>query len=126
MGVMLAGFDKTGGHLYYCDDDGTRVYGNVFSVGSGSTYAYGVLDNEWKYDMTIEEAKELGRKAIYHATYRDAGSGGVVRIYHVHDNVNEKGWTKLEEGEDVNALHYYYTAKKGVDPNGDDTKAKLF
>lgn len=44
MGTMLAGWDKTGPQLYYVDDDGTRLHGNLFSVGSGSTYAYGVLD----------------------------------------------------------------------------------
>jgi len=44
MGTMVAGWDKTGPQLYYCDDDGTRLHGNLFSVGSGSTYAYGVLD----------------------------------------------------------------------------------
>lgn len=29
--------------------------------------------------MTDNEAYELGRKAIYHATHRDAMSGGMVR-----------------------------------------------
>ena len=28
--------------------------------------------------MSVEEACELGRRAIYHATHRDAYSGGVV------------------------------------------------
>lgn len=28
--------------------------------------------------MTVEEAAELARRAIYHATYRDGASGGVV------------------------------------------------
>ena len=28
--------------------------------------------------MTVEEASELARRAIYHATYRDGASGGVV------------------------------------------------
>ena len=27
--------------------------------------------------MSIEEAAELGRRAIYHATFRDGASGGV-------------------------------------------------
>lgn len=50
-----------------------------FSCGSGSTYAYGVLDTYYKWDMTVEEAVELGIRSIYHATHRDTGSGGVVR-----------------------------------------------
>lgn len=34
--------------LYYVGDDGTRVSNNMFSVGSGSTYAYGVLDSDYR------------------------------------------------------------------------------
>ena len=50
----------------------------MFSVGSGSTYAYGVLDSCYRYDLSVDEARELGKRAIYHATHRDAYSGGVV------------------------------------------------
>lgn len=31
----------------------------------------------YRYDLSIEEAAELGRRAIYHATFRDGASGGV-------------------------------------------------
>ena len=64
--------------LYYVDSDGTRCTNPVFSVGSGSPYAYGVLDTGYKYDLTVEEAYDLGQRSIYHATHRDAYSGGVV------------------------------------------------
>ena len=40
--------------------------------------AYGVLDTEFRKDMTVEQAAELGRRAIYHATHRDSYSGGNV------------------------------------------------
>ena len=33
--------------------------------------------------MTDEEALKLGREAIVHATYRDAGSGGRCNIVHI-------------------------------------------
>lgn len=65
--------------LYYVDNDGTRTPGEVFSVGSGSIYAYGVLDSGYRKDLNDEEAYELGRRAIYHATHRDASSGGIIR-----------------------------------------------
>lgn len=64
--------------LYYVDSDGERLSGDMFSVGSGSVYAYGVLDSGHKWDLSAEEAYELGCRAIYHATHRDAYSGGVV------------------------------------------------
>jgi len=121
MGTMIAGWDKTGPHLYYVDDNGTRLKGDIFSVGSGSTYAYGVLDTYYDYNMSVDQAVELGVKAIYHATHKDAGSGGVVRIYHVH----EKGWTKVHEGLDVNQLHYKFQEAKGMDGTGDDVASKI-
>jgi len=110
MGLMLSGVDEDGPHLYYINTEGSRIKGDMFSVGSGMTYAYGVLDSQYNYDMTLEEAIELGRKAIYHATHRDTGSGGVVRVYHVHKN----GWTEKVVGDDVNKLHYEYQAAKGL------------
>lgn len=64
--------------LYYVDSDGERMSNNIYSVGSGSVYAYGVLDSGYRYDLSVEEAIDLGRRSIYHATHRDAYSGGVV------------------------------------------------
>jgi len=64
--------------LYYVDSDGTRLTNDIFSVGSGSPYAYGVLDSGYKWELTSLEAYDLARRAIYHATHRDAMSGGVV------------------------------------------------
>jgi hypothetical protein len=39
------------------------------------TYSYTCA--RYRFDMSIEEAAELGRRAIYHATFRDGASGGV-------------------------------------------------
>lgn len=64
--------------LYYVDDDGTRMSGRMFSTGCGNSYAYGVVDSGYREDLTVEEAYELGRRGIAHATHRDAYSGGVV------------------------------------------------
>lgn len=78
MGTMVAGWDAAGPGLYYVDSDGQRTSGKVFSVGSGSLYAYGVLDEGYNWDLSVEDAIELGQRAIYHATFRDAASGGCV------------------------------------------------
>eukprot|EP00959_Pyramimonas_sp_CCMP1952_P240048 5016553-Pyramimonas_sp.AAC.1 len=103
MGTMVAGWDDSGPSLYYVDSEAQRIKGERFSVGSGSLFAYGVLDQGYKWDMTDDEARELGRKAIYHATFRDAYSGGTVSVYHV----TQDGWTKVS-GDDVGELHYHY------------------
>jgi 20S proteasome subunit beta 5 len=117
---MLAGVDETGANLYYINTEGSRIKGNLFSVGSGMTYAYGVLDTFYRYDMSLEEAVELGKKAIYHATNRDTGSGGVVRVYHVHKD----GWTEIIAGKNVNELHYQYLKEKGL-PEYDTTVGRI-
>lgn len=60
MGTMIAGWDETKGPtLYYIDSDGTRLKGDKFCVGSGGTYAYGVLDAGYRFDLTIDEAVEV-------------------------------------------------------------------
>ncbi len=108
MGTMITGWDENGGpQLYYVDSDGTRLKGNLFSVGSGSTYAYGVLDNYYRHDMTVEEAIDLGRRAIYHAAHRDAYSGGINNLY----LVTQEGWKKIH-AMDVNDMHYEFLEEK--------------
>jgi 20S proteasome subunit beta 5 len=118
MGTMIAGWDKAEQGLYYIDDDGTRLKGYMFSIGSGSTYAYGVLDTKYRWDMTKEEAINLGREAIYHATHRDVGSGGVVRVYNIIPNA----WEKIIDAEDVNSVHDQLAEAKGLFDDGSETK----
>lgn len=74
--------------IFYVDSDGTRLKGDLFSVGSGSTFAYGVLDQGYRWDLTDEEAQELGRRSIYAAGHRDAYSGNTINLYHV----KQDGW----------------------------------
>jgi len=115
VGTMIAGWDKTGPQLYYVDSDGTRLHGSVFSVGSGSTFAYGVLDSGYKRDLTVDEACELGRRSIYHATHRDAYSGGTCSVYHI----TADGWTKVSQ-TNVEELHFKYANEKGMTGQGQD------
>lgn len=91
MGTMCAGVTpQEGPALYYIDSEGTRLAGNLFCVGSGQTFAYGVLDAEYHYNLSEEEALELGSRSILAATHRDAFSGGFINLYHV----KEDGWVK--------------------------------
>jgi 20S proteasome subunit beta 5 len=91
--------------LYYVDSDGTRMTNTMFAVGSGATYAYGVLDEGYDWDLSVTDACELGRRAIYHATHRDAYSGGQVNLYHMKST----GWEKIS-ATNVGPLHYAYKA----------------
>jgi 20S proteasome subunit beta 5 len=52
----------------------------------------------------VEEAIELGKRAILHATHRDAYSGGINNVYHV----GEQGWTKVWSGDTTEMFYEYY------------------
>jgi 20S proteasome subunit beta 5 len=96
---MIMGYDdggeEAGGasspHIYYVDNSGQRIEGSIFAVGSGSTFALGILDTEFRSDLSVDEAIALGIKAIRHATFRDAYSGGMINIYHI----TREGWVKV-------------------------------
>ncbi|PSN54168.1 Proteasome subunit beta type-5 [Blattella germanica] len=91
--------------LYYVDSEGTRTKGKVFSVGSGSVYAFGALDAGYSWDLKDEDAYDLARRAIYHATHRDA------YIYHMKST----GWVNITN-EDCKDLHYKFLEEKGRTP----------
>lgn len=119
MGTMICGWDKTGPALYYVDSDGTRLAGNMFSVGSGSTFAYGVLDQGYDYNLGVPEAIELGKRSIFHATHRDAASGGVINVYHV----KEDGWEKISSEDMMIKYNEVAAERKAEDDASDAAKA---
>lgn len=112
MGTMICGYTKREGPaIYYVDSDGTRLKGDLFCVGSGQTFAYGVLDSRYHYDLSVEDALALGKRSILAATHRDAYSGGSINLYHVTENgwiyhgnydVNTEFWKAKEEEASFN------------------------
>ncbi|XP_029700942.1 proteasome subunit beta type-8-like [Takifugu rubripes] len=100
---MICGWDKQGPGLYYVDGNGNRFSGQMFSTGSGNSYAYAVVDSGLREDMTVEEAYDLGRRGIVYATHRDAYSGGVVNMYHMM----EDGWIKVCQDDVSQLIHLY-------------------
>lgn len=73
---ILAGYDKEP-CVYSMDPlGGFDVKDKFYSTGSGSPFAYGVLEAEFKENMTLDEAIALAIRAIKTAIERDIGSGG--------------------------------------------------
>ncbi|KAM8838816.1 proteasome subunit beta type-11a [Synchiropus picturatus] len=90
-----------GPSLIYVCSDGERLHGNVFSVGSGSPYAYGILDRALQWNMSKDEAISVAREAVFRATHRDAYSGNNVDIFHVTTD----GWSRRRR-EDLKEEYY--------------------
>ncbi|KAJ8267458.1 hypothetical protein COCON_G00126300 [Conger conger] len=107
MGTMVCGWDKKGPGLYYVDDSGLRMGGNMFSTGCGNAYAYGVMDSGYRHDLSVPEAYDLAQRAIFHATHRDAYTGGIINMYHMR----EDGWIKVSQ-DDVGDLYHQFASEK--------------
>lgn len=91
MSTMICGYDEDGPKIYNVTNKGARVETKLCSVGSGSTIAYGILSSRYDFNMSKEDALELGKDAIFHAGHRDAYSGGSVNLYFMDHN----GWNKI-------------------------------
>lgn len=79
-GIIVGGYDHVeGGAVYNVLSGGTCLKMNYALGGSGSLFIYGLMDSEFKEDMTEAEAKALCQKAVSHAIARDGSSGGLVR-----------------------------------------------
>ncbi len=78
--LIIGGYDRTGGHVYSLDAAGGAIPDKYTSAGSGSPYVFGVLEDNFKDDMSIEEGVDLAIKAISAAERRDSASGGMIDI----------------------------------------------
>jgi len=83
---LLAGKDRNGTHLYDLFPDGsvTKVT-DFISSGSGSVFAYGVLESQYTPDITIEQGVKLATKAVNAALQRDSASGNGLDVVAITD-----------------------------------------
>jgi 20S proteasome subunit beta 5 len=91
MGAIITGWDQTGPGLFYVDSEGSRIKTKIISVGSGSTFAYGILDSSYEWNLKLIQGIELGRNAIFNSSFRDAFSGGKISTF----IVRKEGWIKI-------------------------------
>ena len=73
---LFGGVDGTGFYLYDIFPDGSITEVDDFiSSGSGSVFAFGVLDADYKHNLSVEEGVKLAIKAVNSAMQRDVNSG---------------------------------------------------
>ena len=93
--TLIGGVDDTGASIYSLDAAGGMIKDTFISTGSGSTFAYGVLEDRFHEDITVEEAKEVALRAIKAATERDTFSGNGFLVA----EVTKDGYKMLEKEE---------------------------
>ncbi len=75
--LIVGGFDSEGAHLFSLDPvGGVSSTENYYSTGSGSPFAYGVLESEFKENIDTKEGVKIALKALKSAIERDIASGG--------------------------------------------------
>jgi proteasome beta subunit len=85
---IMGGKDTGGFALYDITPDGSVVEEKKFATSGayGSIIGLGLLDNEWKPNMTLEEGKKLAIKVISTAVKRDATVGEGIDIVVIDKN----------------------------------------
>jgi len=83
--LILGGWDSDGGHVYSLDAAGGAIPDKYTSGGSGSPYVYGVLEDLYKDDLSIDEGIDIAARAISAAMNRDSASGNGIDIAIITD-----------------------------------------
>jgi proteasome beta subunit len=73
--LILGGTDAKGGHLFSVDPAGGSVEDRFVSVGSGSPFAYGIVEEGYTRDMSTSDAVDLALRGLTAAMRRDSASG---------------------------------------------------
>ena len=93
--LILGGWDSEGGHVYSLDAAGGAIPDKYTAGGSGSPYVFGVLEDQYKDDITVDEGIDLAARAINAAMGRDSASGNGAAIA----VINEKEFRTISEDE---------------------------
>jgi proteasome beta subunit len=73
--TIVGGIDEDGSSIYVLDVLGSVIPDKYAAVGSGAEIAYGLLEQGYKENMTVEDAKDLVTRAMKSAISRDVMSG---------------------------------------------------
>ncbi|MCH3978747.1 MAG: proteasome subunit beta [Candidatus Methanomethylophilus sp.] len=95
LGPILAGVDRTGGHVFSVDGAGGVIEDDYTSSGSGSITAYGALETLYKPDMTEAEAIDVAISGLNAARRRDnyTGDGMLILVF------DSKGYHWIDQGK---------------------------
>ncbi|MEW5761235.1 MAG: archaeal proteasome endopeptidase complex subunit beta [Candidatus Thermoplasmatota archaeon] len=73
--LVVGGIDDEGNHVYSLDPAGGSIADDYVTVGSGSLYVYGVLEDRYEKNSPVGELTDLAIRAMVSAMKRDTASG---------------------------------------------------
>ncbi|MEM0363887.1 MAG: proteasome subunit beta, partial [Sulfolobaceae archaeon] len=85
--ILIGGYDESEGYqLYNLDYLGDITREKYIATGSGSPVAIGVIEDEYREDMSVDEAADLAKRAIMSAIKRDSFTGTGVIVAKITKN----------------------------------------
>ena len=84
--ILVGGFDNNGPALYNIDMFGSVEEKTYVTTGSGSPVAYGLLEEEYRNDLTVEDAKAVALRAVKAAIVRNIGTGDGINVSIIDKN----------------------------------------
>ncbi len=93
--LLMGGVDAKGGHVFSVDPAGGSIEDRYVSVGSGSPFAYGVLEEGYSRDMTVSDGVDLALRGLTVAMKRDSASGDGYLIH----TITAKEYREFSEDE---------------------------
>jgi proteasome beta subunit len=96
--LLIGGIDKNGPAVYSLDALGGNIEETrAVATGSGSPMAYGVLEDRYMDNITVDEGVDLAIRALHNAMKRDSASGNDIDIV----KITSGGYGKISS-EEVN------------------------
>ena len=93
--IIVGGVDATGGHVFALDAGGGSIEDRFVSIGSGSPFVYGVLEDAWREAPSVSEGVDLSLRGLTAAIKRDSASGDGYAVA----QITEAGYRELEPEE---------------------------
>lgn len=93
--LVIGGVDDKGNHVYSIDLAGGAIPDKYVTTGSGSPFVFGVLEDRYTDDMSVDEGIDLAVRAVTAAMKRDAASGDGIDIV----KITGEGFFEVSEEE---------------------------
>ncbi len=84
--ILVGGYDNSGPALFNIDMFGSVEEKTYVTTGSGSPVAYGLLEEEYHDNLTVEEAKVIALRAVKAAITRNIGTGDGINVSIIDKN----------------------------------------
>ena len=78
--ILVGGYDLHGPALYNIDMFGSVEEKTYVTTGSGSPVAYGLLEEEYRDDLNVQDAKVIALRAVKAAITRNIGTGDGINV----------------------------------------------